>query len=74
MITGWEMEATPRHRIVNGWVLERGKMTEKIFVLKLYVIHAAHGNCQGYLRDKEAQERHICGICSHKVFGHQRTD
>ena len=22
MHTGWEIEATPRHRIVNGWVLQ----------------------------------------------------
>lgn len=50
------------------------KMKEKIFVLNLYFLHATHGKRQGYLRDKEAQERHVCGICSHKVFGHQRTD
>ena len=30
------MDATPRHRIVNGWVLQTGKMTEKSFVLKSY--------------------------------------
>ena len=49
------------------------KMMKEITYVEKALIHATHRNRQRYLSD-ETQEIHIFGICTQKVFGHQRTD
>lgn len=61
---------TTSHR---KWMGSAKKKMIKEITCEEKALHATHRNRQRYLSD-ETQDIHIFGVCSQKVFGHQRTD